>query len=273
MTLKVSVVIPVFNGDSTIVRAVESVLTQTHPPFEIIVINDASTDDTASVLEQLAQTSGIPLIVMTNSDNVGPGVSRNVGWSHARGDLIAFLDADDVWHPQKLEIQVQVFESKPDVMMACHDRTVGLRPTWQPINGSVARWQRLEFRQFLIRNRCATPSVVVRRTIPERFNTSLRFAEDFHLWLTLTSRYGPVYYVAEALVHCANPSYGGNGLSGQLWLMYKSEIRGMLLLTKSNRLSLTLLLPVMMWSSLKFVVRLFDNLVLKNRLQTVSESR
>ena len=66
MTLKVSVVIPVFNGDSTIVRAVESVLTQTHPPFEIIVINDASTDDTASVLEQLAQTSGIPLIVMTN---------------------------------------------------------------------------------------------------------------------------------------------------------------------------------------------------------------
>jgi len=273
MSLNVSVVIPVFNGESTIERAIRSVQEQTRSVLEIIVIDDASSDATGAILERLAQASKVPLNMVTNSRNAGPGISRNAGWSIARGHLIAFLDADDVWHPQKLEIQVPLFESYPELVMACHDRSVGAKPLWQKIDSTGVKWREFAFGHFLIRNRCATPSVVVRKSIPERFTTSLRYAEDFHLWLTLTSTYGPASYTPEVLVHCANPSYGGMGLSGNLWMMFKSEIRALLLLTKSARLSWLMLPLVIAWSSLKFGVRVVDNRMLRNRLQTVSESR
>jgi len=273
VTLKVSVIVPVFNGELTISRAISSVNEQTRSALEIIVINDASTDATGAVLGKLTQTSNTPLIVVTNPENVGPGVSRNTGWALARGDLIAFLDADDTWHPRKLELQVPRFESNSKLKMACHDRSVGSILSWQPIDSRGVTWRDFSFKHFLVRNRCATPSVIVRTELPERFDTSLRFAEDFHLWLTLTSTYGPVSYTSEVLVHCENPSYGGAGLSGNYWMMFKSEARAFLLLAKSGRLSWWLLPLVIMWSTTKFGIRLIDSTVLGSRLQTVSESR
>jgi len=273
VTLKVSVIVPVFNGESTISRAISSVNEQTRSALEIIVIDDASTDATAAVLGQLTRSSSTPLIIVTNPENVGPGISRNTGWVLARGDLIAFLDADDTWHPQKLELQVPRFESNSKLKMACHDRSVGSILSWQPIDSRGVTWRDFAFKHFLVRNRCATPSVIVRKELPERFDTSLRFAEDFHLWLTLTSTYGPVSYTPEVLVHCENPSYGGAGLSGNYWMMFQSEARALLLLAKNGRLSWWLLPLVIMWSTTKFGIRLIDSTVLGNRLQTVSESR
>lgn len=273
MTLKVSVVIPVFNGESTLDSAIRSVSEQTRSALEIVVIDDASFDDTAAVLLRHARTSSIPLIIVTNPKNVGPSASRNAGWSIARGDLIAFLDADDTWHPQKLEIQVPLFESNPELMMACHERSVGSPLPWQPINPSGVRCGEFTFKDFLVSNRCATPSVIVRRGLPERFETSLRYAEDYHLWLTLTSTYGPTSYTPEVLVHCKNPSYGGSGLSGNLATMFKSEVRALLLLAKSARLAWWLMPLVIIWSTTKFGIRLVDSKLLNNRIQTVSESR
>jgi hypothetical protein len=172
-----------------------------------------------------------------------------------------------------LEIQIPVFESNPILVMACHDRCVGSMPLWQPIDSNTVKWRVFVLRHSLIRNRCATPSVVIRKGISERFDASLRLAEDFHLWLTPTSTFGPASYTAEALVHCVNPSYGGTGLSGNLWMMFKSEVRAFVLLGNSARPSWLLLPLVVMWSSMKFGVRMVDSRVLRNRLQTVSESR
>jgi glycosyltransferase involved in cell wall biosynthesis len=100
MTLNVSVVIPVLNGELTIDLAIRSVNDQIRPATEIIVVDDASTDATAAVLSQLTQMSSTPMIIIANPENIGPGVSQNSGWSMARGALVSFLDADDVWHPQ-----------------------------------------------------------------------------------------------------------------------------------------------------------------------------
>ena len=99
----VSVVIPVFNGASFIARAVDSVLAQTCKDFEIIIVDDGSTDDTQAVLARLATTSGI---ICLHQQNAGPAQARNLGIKSATGENIAFLDCDDIWFPEKLEAQL-----------------------------------------------------------------------------------------------------------------------------------------------------------------------
>jgi glycosyltransferase involved in cell wall biosynthesis len=267
VTLTVSVIIPVFNCETTIERAILSVIHQTRRPQEIIIVNDAGTDQSVAIAKSIAQDAPIPIHIHDNEINVGPGVSRNLGWAAATSDLVAFLDADDVWHPQKLEIQVSVMETKSNLMMTCHDRTVGSSTDWTAICSGHIGWRVLKLRDFMIRNCCATPSVILRRDISERFSSTLRYAEDYGLWLSVSAKYGNVYFADCALVNCANPAYGGPGLSGKMLAMYRGELRAFHIVTKAGTLS-KFWLPVMyVWSTLKFVVRLVDHKLLHDRLQ------
>src|SRR5690349_9691286 len=100
-----SVVIPSFNYGRFLRETVESVLAQTYSPVEIIVVDDGSTDDTK---ERLARFEG--RIRYIHKANAGLSAARNTGIKHARGDWIAFLDADDLWHRQKLEVQLRAAE-------------------------------------------------------------------------------------------------------------------------------------------------------------------
>lgn len=106
----VSVVIPAYNCSATIQEAVATARAQTHRPEEIIVIDDASSDDT---LEKLAQVAGPDLVVLRNRRNAGGAATRNRGIECARGDVIAFLDADDLWVPDKLEKQLALLNASP----------------------------------------------------------------------------------------------------------------------------------------------------------------
>ena len=106
----VSVVIPCFNSAKTIERALRSVEHQTTKPHEVLVVDDASSDDTVSVIEQYARSSSLNIRVIKQSANGGPSVTRNAAWNVATGEFIAFLDADGVI----LEILPLVpFEEKP----------------------------------------------------------------------------------------------------------------------------------------------------------------
>ncbi|MEW4527080.1 glycosyltransferase family 2 protein [Maioricimonas sp. JC845] len=106
----VSVVIPCYNGEAFIGEAIRSVLDQTHAPLEVIVIDDGSTDRSAT----RAAEFGTPVRVISQ-ENQGESVARNRGIDEAHGEWVAFLDADDLWEPQKLEIQLQVATSRTDV--------------------------------------------------------------------------------------------------------------------------------------------------------------
>ncbi len=103
----ISVVIPVYNGARYLRETLDSVRWQTRQPDEIIVVDDGSTDDTPEILQ--AET-GIQVI---RQENQGAGAARNRGIQHATGELIAFLDADDIWLPEKLEIQARELETNP----------------------------------------------------------------------------------------------------------------------------------------------------------------
>src|SRR5689334_2160139 len=100
----VSVVIPTYNRAELVGEAIDSVLGQSRPPLEVIVVDDGSTDDTADVVGRYGAR-----VVYLRQPNCGPATARNVGVARARGDLIALLDSDDRWLPRKLELQVPLF--------------------------------------------------------------------------------------------------------------------------------------------------------------------
>ena len=103
----VSVVIPAYNAERFIGEAIESVLAQTHPPFEVVVVDDGSTDATAAV------ASGFPGVVVQSIPKRGVSFARNVGVAATTGAFIAFLDADDYWRPEKLLLQVELASRDP----------------------------------------------------------------------------------------------------------------------------------------------------------------
>jgi len=108
----ISVCIPAYNAESTIVRAIKSVISQTMPPLEIIVYNDGSTDGTIEVIIE----SGLPIKLINNNINYGVSHARNALIHSASGHLIAFLDADDIWHCQYLEIQFKQYFKYPEAI-------------------------------------------------------------------------------------------------------------------------------------------------------------
>lgn len=112
--MQVSVIIPTYNRADTILRAVDSVLRQTHSNLEIIIIDDGSTDQTQQVLQPYAQQ-----VTIIRQANQGPSAARNRGIEVSRGEIIAFLDSDDVWLPEKLEQQVRLFDEGPAGMVCC----------------------------------------------------------------------------------------------------------------------------------------------------------
>jgi glycosyltransferase involved in cell wall biosynthesis len=111
----ISVVIPVHNREHLIAQAIESVVAQTHAADEIIVVDDASTDRTAEVVVGIGKrVSAVTLVCL--KENVGAARARNIGIENAKGDLIAFLDSDDVWYPEKLSKQIVAFEENNKIV-------------------------------------------------------------------------------------------------------------------------------------------------------------
>jgi len=106
----VSCVIPVFNGERFLAEAIKSILGQTYNNLEVIVVDDGSTDSTAEVVASFGDA-----VIYVRQENAGPSTARNRGIQEAHGEFIAFLDADDVWHEEKLEKQLARFRERPEL--------------------------------------------------------------------------------------------------------------------------------------------------------------
>src|SRR5439155_16624014 len=106
----ISCIIPVFNGEKYLAEALDSIRAQTYRPIEIIVVDDGSTDGTRELVASYGDQ--VRYLWQPNS---GPATDRNQGLSAASGEFVAFLDADDLWHPEKLERQMARFDARPDL--------------------------------------------------------------------------------------------------------------------------------------------------------------
>jgi glycosyltransferase involved in cell wall biosynthesis len=176
---RISVVIPTYNSGSLVQEAVASVLGQTHAAAEIIVVDDGSTDDTADRLAQFG-----PPVRVIHQPNGGASAARNRGLAGATGELIAFLDADDVWHADKLRRQCELLAARPELGLL-GTLTVpwpGTFPADLPSgSASVVRLEEL-----VVRNRFVTSAVIVRRELVDRvgpFDGALQGPEDYDYWL------------------------------------------------------------------------------------------
>jgi glycosyltransferase involved in cell wall biosynthesis len=260
----ISVVIPCFNSAKTIERALRSVESQTTKPHEVLVVDDASSDNTVSVIEQYERSSSLNIRVIKQSANGGPSVARNAAWNVSTGEFVAFLDADDQWHPQKLETQLNAMLPNPKIVMSFHDHLFGSSEQFETLPFAPTTSQ-ATLHNYLVRNRSATPTVMLRTALSERFLNTKRYAEDYLLWMTIISSHGSALHIHATLAHCSNPGYGGSGQSGRLWKMERSELSGFVSLWRSGAFSLPTLVAVSMWSITKYLLRLFDTFLIPIR--------
>ena len=165
----VSVVIPCYRCSRTIERCVQSVAAQSVMPLELLLVDDGSADETRAVLNDLRSKypSGWIRLVLLDL-NAGAASARNAGWNAARGDFVAFLDADDSWHPRKIELQYQFMSGRPDIFVSGHGHVqVGVMPI--PVSLGAPVFHQMSARHVLLKNPFITPSFMVRRDMPFRF--------------------------------------------------------------------------------------------------------
>ncbi len=253
----VSVVIPCFRCTLTIERAIASVAQQTQKPAEVILVEDASDDDTLAVLQNLAKPYMDWIKVIALPKNQGPSNARNVGWTAATQLYVAFLDADDAWHSQKIEIQTTYMNAHSEVVLCGHGHRVlentDALPDWQVQTWTaqcISKWS------WLLSNKFSPTSVMVRRDVKQRFLENQRYSEDYMLWLEFVCSGNVVTRLsAELGVRYRNP-FGTGGLSARLWLMEQGELGNYQRLYDKNYINLVQWLGLSLYSLLKFFRRL-----------------
>ena len=194
---QISVVIPAFNAGKYISSCLESVLAQTFSDLEVVIVDDGSTDNTLEIISACADDR-VRLYTQANS---GSAAARNKGVQEARGEWIAFIDADDIWAPEKLEKQ----------LTTCQDKVWSHTDSYY-IGGVYAKNTKASdlcrkhagdvFEELLVENSVGTSCVMIKKTCFDEFagfDTSYRALQDWGLWLRVASKY-PIGYCDEPLV-------------------------------------------------------------------------
>lgn len=228
---RVTVVIPTYNRRDLVREAIASVTAQSYTDFEVIVVDDGSDDGTAEVVQQFV---GVQYVYQSNR---GVSAARNRGVALTRGELIAFLDSDDLWQPHKLAHQVTLFDQHRDVEI-CQTDEIWIR------NGVRVNPQRKHkktggdiFARSLELCLVSPSAVMLRRALFEGlggFDETLPACEDYDLWLRLTARL-PVHFIAMPLV----VKRGGHAdqLSRRFWGMDRFRVQSLCKLLESGVLS------------------------------------
>ncbi len=200
--MNVSVIIPAYNAERWIRRAIDSVLRQTVAPIEVWVVDDGSTDGTKRVLREYRNT-----VRYLHQTNAGPSAARNLGIDNVRSDWIAFLDADDEWLPHKIESQLRVLRENVHIRWcscACLGASNGITPSRSLREdrgqGSTTPTVQRYFSAVLGGVTFQTSSFVIHRSVFEqvgRFDPDLRSGEDVDMWCRIAFRYPWIGYGVE----------------------------------------------------------------------------
>lgn len=215
MKMHISVIIPVYNRAEKAEKAIESALGQSHPPSEVIVVDDGSTDDLGRRVKRLNDRR----LRYVRQENRGVSAARNLGIKNSSSEWLAFLDSDDYWLPDKLKTQVEYHGRRPDSLISQTDELwirngirVNPKEYHLKVDGDV-------FLKSLERCMISPSATMIKKTLLEDigcFDETLPTCEDYDLWLRIACRY-PVGLVKEKLV----VKTGGHGdqLSKRYWGM------------------------------------------------------
>ena len=219
--MHVSVVIPTYNNAGTLAQAIQSVLAQTYGEIDVVVVDDGSTDGTPEVMREF------PGVRYLRQANGGLPAARNAGIAATRGELIAFLDSDDWWEPEKIAAQVERLRATPEVGLVYTDlrviyddgRVLESFLASRPLAGDGLVFDRLVQSGFILPS-----TVLLRREVLEQvgtFDESMRSHEDIELWLRVTRRW-PVALVREALT---NRRQGTGNMTANPYLRAEYSVR------------------------------------------------
>jgi len=180
MNAKVSIVIPFYNRIQLVLRCIESVIAQTYGNYEIILVNDGSTENIDQIISLANNSDNIKILYQVNK---GPSAARNYGISVAEGEYIAFLDSDDLWKKNKLELQLNYMIKNQYL----YTHTSYSRSDSGKIVNSGKSTYRYPFVGFHCR--IATPTVIVHKSLLEEcnFDESIKVGEDTVLWLNISN--------------------------------------------------------------------------------------
>jgi len=225
--MNISVIIPCYNHADEVAQAIESALSQTRPPDEIIAVDDGSTDGSAGVIARFKE------VKLIRQENEGPAAARNAAAREAKGDWLALLDADDIWLPEKLAEQQECIKTRPDAALVHTNGWViegreapeklESRPTWfqtkTPPEGTQA------YKTFLS-TPILTSSVMVKKEVFDKeggFDTSFTINEDADLFFRIMATGKRVCYVPRPLMvqRCVR---SGAGRDQQAYLTYSIKL-------------------------------------------------
>lgn len=201
---RVSTVIPIYNGVQTLKRAIDSVLSQTFDDFEVIIVDDGSTDSPEKLIAPYLSQHG-DKIKYYRKDNEGPGKALEFGINRTQGEYIAFLDQDDYWFPNKLERQIHEFEARPELALVSTDYCEGkeVLDNKDSVLQRSKHFDKGQFEQLLWENPICAPSVLVRKPAVFSVGFSPRCVSygpwDRPLWVKIAYRY-PIKILKEVLV-------------------------------------------------------------------------
>ncbi|HUU29501.1 MAG TPA: glycosyltransferase [archaeon] len=230
---EVSVIIPTYNRAHMLADAVGSVHGQLFRDFELIVVDDGSTDDTASVLA----ASGAGEIKVIKTRRRGVAAARNIGAQAAQGRYLAFLDSDDLWLSEKLEVQLEVHAREPDALLSHTDEIWvrrGVRVNPMKKHAKRGGWI---FEYSLPMCRISPSSVLIERRLFQEvggFDERFCVCEDYELWLRITAHY-PVLYIDRKLI----VKRGGHSdqLSGSTWGLDRFRVMALEKLLQTEKLT------------------------------------
>ena len=184
--MQVSVIIPTYNSAQYLTAAIESVLQQTFKDFEVLVIDDGSTDNTSEIIKEFGDS-----VRYIYQENQGVSVARNTGIKNSKVKYVAFLDADDVWMPTKLEKQITAIKENP-TSKACYTEYISVSSDMKPQELRRMRCEDDILSNLLLRGNVIGPpsSVLVERELIEElggFDSNLSLSADWEMWIRLAS--------------------------------------------------------------------------------------
>ena len=225
----ISVVIPLYNSETTIIPTLQSVEKQTKISYikEIIVIDDGSTDSSKQLVNNYISICKIPIILISKK-NGGVSSARNLGMKHSSGQWIALLDSDDLWIPEKIEMQCKILREHPDIdFLGGNMNETTLRIYFK----KITKLYKANIKDVCITMFPQPSTVIFKKKIYEEiggFDINQRYAEDGNYFLKICSRY-EYYHLPIQLIYYGQGKrgFGVSGLSKNMREMYKGNIKNL----------------------------------------------
>jgi len=267
--IEVSIIIPVYNSEKTILNTINSILEQSYRNYEVIIVDDGSSDNTFKYIEGIIDSRSLNNFHIYKQKNGGPSSARNRGAEYSRGKYIAFLDSDDTWDKSKLSIQVEIHKNFGPCISGCpagNSRVVNG-------DGDIIE---LPLDKLILKNYFLTSSIMVDRKIffsTGRFDESFRYMEDWELWIRCAHISQAFIIDSTKYINYGDGKalFGESGLSGNLSKMFsyclkmRTKLYNKRIYSKNRVMNILIYLYLYYFEYVRYIRRIFITKIRKFR--------